>query len=82
MNLMSSRVLGAAAVLASPALWQGFVTGTVAMETAVQRYLIVALIAWVGLSLLEALIGPTVLVPQAETEQAEPDRQPGTPPRS
>ena len=44
MNLISSRVLGAAAVLAAPVLYEGFVTGTVAMETAVQRYIVVALI--------------------------------------
>ena len=71
MNLISSRVLGAAAVLAAPVLYEGFVTGTVAMETAVQRYLVVALIAWVGLSMLEALIGPPVRVTPEPEDAAE-----------
>lgn len=69
MNLLSSRVLVTAAVAASPALYQGFVTGTVAVETAVQRYLLVVVLAWVALSVIEAMVGPP---PRPRREPVEP----------
>lgn len=57
MKLLSGEVLGTAAVLAAPTLWQGFVTGAVPIDVALTRYLMVALIAWVALSAFVMMIG-------------------------
>lgn len=56
MNLVSVPVLGAAAVLTAPALWSALV-GTMPAETAVVRYAVVAVLTWVALSALAALVG-------------------------
>ena len=57
MNLLSVPVLVAAAVLASPALWQA-VTGTMPFDVAVQRYLVVVVVTWLALSFVAALVLP------------------------
>ena len=82
MNLISSRVLGAAAVLAAPVLYEGFVTGSVAIEVALQRYLVVAVIAWIGLSALEALVGPPARAAPETDEPADAADQTAPPPPS
>ena len=59
MNLISAPVLGAAALLAGPTLWQGLVTGVVPLEHALTRYLITAALVWVALSAVALLIEST-----------------------
>jgi hypothetical protein len=58
MSPLSLPVLGAAAVISSPALYGAFVDGTTTTETALTRFLICAVLCWVGFSMLESLIGP------------------------
>ena len=55
----SGLVLGSGAVLASPALWDAFVEGTLPVQTAIVRLLVAVLVSWVGLSLLEMLVSET-----------------------
>lgn len=67
MNLVSVPVLGAAAVLTAPALWSALV-GTMPAETAVVRYAVVAVLTWVALSALAALVGsPSIPDPDGRT---------------
>lgn len=70
MNMLSPRVLVAAALAASPALYQGFVTGAVTMDTAIERYLFVVVLAWLALSVLEAMVGPPP--PRPRRDELEP----------
>jgi hypothetical protein len=58
MSPLSLPVLGAAAVMSSPALYGAFVDGTTTMQTALTRFLICAVLCWVGCSALTSLIGP------------------------
>lgn len=71
MNLLSGTVLGSAAVVASPALWQALVTGTVPVDVALQRYLVAAGACWAALSMVAAMIGA---VPGSPAQQGEPVR--------
>lgn len=57
MSPFSAPVLGAATVLASSALWQALVDGTLSLEVALTRFLVAAVVAWVALSALGALVG-------------------------
>lgn len=52
----SGIVLGSAAVVASPALYQGFVTGTMPFHVALVRYLVATLISWAAISLVADLV--------------------------
>ncbi|WP_232680779.1 hypothetical protein [Nocardioides sp. R-C-SC26] len=74
MSPFSTHVLGIAAILASPALWQGFVTGEIGMDVAVTRYLIVLGVVWVGLSALAMLVGSP---PAPAAATSEVDTGPG-----
>ena len=58
MNLspFSGIVLGSAAVVASPALYQGFVTGTMPFHVTLVRYLIATLVSWAAISLVAELV--------------------------
>lgn len=49
---VSGIVLLSAGVVASPALYGAIVDGTVSLDTAVIRYLVIVLIAWACLSLV------------------------------
>lgn len=71
MNMLSGHVLGAAALVASPALWQAAVTGTVAVDVALTRYLIAVLVCWAALSTVASLIGTAP--PTAGTSPPETD---------
>ncbi len=71
MNLLSGHVLVGAALLASPALYQGLVTGTLPIDVALMRYLMVVGFMWVALSVVATLIGPTPTVREAGTQGAQ-----------
>ncbi|WP_148615863.1 hypothetical protein [Nocardioides rubriscoriae] len=57
MSPFSAPVLGAATVLASSALWQALVDETLSLEVALTRFVVAAVVAWVALSALGALVG-------------------------
>lgn len=57
MSPCSAPVLGGAALLASSALWQAVVEGTLTLEVALTRYLVAVVVAWVALSTVVTLVG-------------------------
>lgn len=57
MSPLSAPVLGAATILASSALWQALVEGTLSLEVALTRFLVAAAVAWMALSAVGALVG-------------------------
>lgn len=59
MNLLSAPVLGAAALLAGPTLWQGLVVGTVPLEHSLSRYFITVALVWAALSAVALLMEST-----------------------
>ena len=75
MNLLSTPVLGAAALLAGPPLWQGLVTGVVPLEHAMSRYAVTVALVWLALSAVVMLIegtGPAPsLQPQGQPQSAD-----------
>jgi hypothetical protein len=68
MNLspFSGIVLGSAAVVASPALYQGLVTGTMPFHVTVVRYLVATLVSWAAISLVAELVVRSGSPPPAE----------------
>lgn len=78
MNLASAPVLGLAAVAASPALYQGFVTGALPLDTTLIRYLVAVVVVWAGLSVMAMLVQPgpsttTRLDPPAPVDPPGPE---------
>lgn len=72
---LSSGVLFAAAVLASPALYLSLVEQTMPIDVALTRYLIVLAIAWAGMSVLADLMTPSpqaVAPDEGSPEEEEP----------
>lgn len=65
---MSGSVLVVAAVVSSPALWATAVTGELALDVALTRYLLVTGLCWVLLSVAQELFWPSA----AERPQAVP----------
>ena len=49
---LNGFVLGAAAVVSSPALWLSLVEGTLPLDAALTRYLISVALCWAGLNVL------------------------------
>ncbi len=85
MNLLSVPVLGAAALLAGPTLWQGLVVGAVPLEHSLSRYFVTVALVWAALSAVALLIEATgpPLEParaRARTDEAGPGRPSGEPP--
>lgn len=70
MSPLNGLVLGGAAVVASPALYAGLVTGSMPLETSLTRYLVAVGACWVLLSLLVTLALPT----RAAVDRALADR--------
>ena len=58
MSPLSGTVLGAAAIVASPALWAGLVEGTMPVDVSLTRYLVAVAACWALLSLLVELALP------------------------
>ena len=54
---MSRWVLGGAALVAAPALWHGFVTGQVSVDTAVTRWAVTTVLLWAALTVLVTAVG-------------------------
>lgn len=57
MRILSAPVLAVSALVTSPMLWQGLVTGTRPLEPVLERYLIVLVGVWLALSVLEMMVG-------------------------
>jgi len=74
MNLLSGTVLGTAAVLVAPALWQGLVTGAVPVDVALTRYVVAAVACWVALSAVGAMIFALPRTPEAAPPPVADDR--------
>jgi hypothetical protein len=71
MNLLSTPVLGAAALLAGPTLWQGLVTGVVPLEHALTRYAITVALVWIALSAVVMLVESTGPRPALQQQSAD-----------
>lgn len=72
----SGLVLGSGALLASPALYAGFVEATLPMETAVIRLVVAVGLSWIGWSLLGSLVTRTSEPPgRVDETHALPARQ-------
>jgi hypothetical protein len=67
-RLISVPVLGGGALLASPALWAAFVDATMDVQTALVRYGVGVLVAWLGLSLLGSLVEGTSPKPEPQPD--------------
>lgn len=76
MNLspFSGIVLGSAAVVASPALYQGFVTGTMPFHVTLVRYLVATLVSWAAISLVAEIVSASGGTPAPVEEAAEAPR--------
>jgi hypothetical protein len=57
MSPASFPVLGLSAVVASPALYNGLVTGTIPIDQMLTRYLITVAVVWAALSVLAMMVG-------------------------
>jgi hypothetical protein len=67
MRIASGTVLGLAAVVSSPALYQAY-TGGLPLDLALTRYLIAVVLVWAALAAVAALVGSTP-VPLDEKKQ-------------
>lgn len=57
---LSARVLIAATVVSSPALWLELVDRTLPLDVALTRYLVALVLSWVGLSVVTTWAFPSV----------------------
>jgi hypothetical protein len=75
MSPVSAPVLGGAALVSAPALWNAFVVGSDSPTYALTRYLVSVLVCWLALEAVGLLIGPVKPTvadePGAETEAGE-----------
>jgi hypothetical protein len=74
-NLASAPVLGLAAVVSSPALYMGLVSGDLPLDVALTRYLVAVVIVWIALSSLAMLVGSP---PRPEPVAAESEPEPAS----
>lgn len=58
MSPFSGAVLGGAAVLSAPALWNSLIAGTTPIADGLLRYVAAVLVCWIGLSVVVAMVGP------------------------
>lgn len=64
MSPLSGPVLGGAALVSSPAVWNA-IDGTAPVEVALIRFLISIALCWLALEVLQAAIGPAPRPQQA-----------------
>jgi len=57
-NLFAAPVLLGAGLVTAPAFWAAFVDGTTTPETAFVRFLVGAMLCWMGLAVVQMLVGP------------------------
>jgi hypothetical protein len=73
MSPASGIVLGAAAIVASPALWDSLVAGSMPLEVGLTRYLIAVGVCWVLLSILGEMVLTKTPGPVRDEEPASTD---------
>ena len=56
MSPLSAPVLGTSALLASPALYRGFVVDTMPMNVVLERYAVTLLVCWAALSVVVEVV--------------------------
>ena len=81
MNPLSTKVLGAATLVSSPALWLSLVDRTLPLDVALTRYLVALALCWAALSLVAtwAFPDPGSIPGQAEhAEAAATGEEPAT----
>lgn len=71
MSPLSGPVLGAAALVSSPALWN-VIEGTAPVELALVRFLVSMVICWMAIEVVAAAVGPTPRGGNPETDEAQP----------
>jgi len=72
-NPLSSKVLGAATLVSSPALWLSLVDRTLPLDVALTRYLVALVLCWAALSLVATWAFPdpgSVLAGREQTDAA------------
>lgn len=84
---LSGWVLSAAGVVASPALWDSLVAGTMPLDVALTRFLIAVPVSWLLLTLVSELAFPRpgAVTPAESTAEDPPgtrDAGPETEPRA
>jgi hypothetical protein len=70
---LSGTVLLIAALVSGPALWGAFVDGSTSLSTALTRFLVCAVLGWVGLSVVSMLVGPAPRPRPVERNEAPAD---------
>ncbi|HEY9563288.1 MAG TPA: hypothetical protein VIR30_05905 [Nocardioides sp.] len=75
LNPASPPVLLAAALIVSPALWDALVVGSMPLDTALTRFLLAVVAAWVVLS-----VAANLLPARAPVKKDEPDVNPAPKP--
>lgn len=75
MSPFSGWVLGAASVVASPALWSTFVDGTMPLDVGLMRLLVAVGVSWLLISLVAemAFPAPGSVKPVAEKPPPDPE---------
>jgi hypothetical protein len=68
---LSARVIGAATLVSSPALWQALVDRTLPLDVALTRYLIALVLCWAALSLVGAWAFPDPRAPRTPEPPAQ-----------
>lgn len=72
---LTGGILGAAAVVAAPALWGG-VEGTIEIDEALTRYLVAVAVCWLVLAIVIDLTFPAPGRVRAEEQPVEHDDEP------
>jgi len=75
MSPLSAPVVGTSALLASPALYQGFVVETMPLQVVLERYAVILLVCWAALSLVGELVFSST-AHGSDPAAAEPDPAP------
>jgi len=70
-NPLSTKVLGAATLVSSPALWLSLVDRTLPLDVALTRYLVALVLCWAALSLVATWAFPDPGSVPARPEQAD-----------
>lgn len=79
MSPLSGWVLGAASVVASPALWSTFIDGTMPLDVGLMRLLIAVGVSWLLISLVAEMAFPS---PGARPATEPAERPPDAPAES
>jgi hypothetical protein len=76
MSPLSAKVIGAATVVSSPALWLGLVDRTLPLDVALTRYLVAVALCWAALSVVATWAFPD---PRAVKSPPKPTARPADP---